>query len=121
MNILHVQYVFYARKHKPGKTFEHFLTDVTNLCKSCSFQAEHEILRDKIVLGCSDRGTQRRLLVKGDVMLDCAIEKLRLEEITRIQAAHVQSSSQAEVDGVDRSTATKSHKQGSLVTSPSSQ
>ncbi|KAJ8886420.1 hypothetical protein PR048_012631 [Dryococelus australis] len=102
-NILHAQYVFFARKQGPGETFEQFLTDVKNLGKSCSFQAEDEILRDKIVLGCSNRHTQWRLLVEGDVIIDCAIEILRLAEITRIQAEQVQRSRKAYMDGVDRS------------------
>jgi hypothetical protein len=54
-NEVYERFVFYCRKQEQEERFEHFLTDLRRLAKSCDFKiSEEEMIRDRIVLGVNN-------------------------------------------------------------------
>ncbi|XP_073964731.1 uncharacterized protein [Choristoneura fumiferana] len=84
-NILYSRFLFYSRNQQPGESFDQFYKDIKSLSRNCDFADADEAIRDRIILGTTDKGEQERLLCLGDVKLDDAIKKLRLSEISKLQ------------------------------------
>lgn len=84
-NIIYERFLFYNRNQKEGEDFEHYLTELTKLSKSCEFSNNDEALRDRIVLGINKREIQERLLRTSDLTLQAAITTCRASEISKLQ------------------------------------
>ncbi|XP_064622353.1 uncharacterized protein K02A2.6-like [Lineus longissimus] len=76
------RFVFNQRNQKTDKTFETFLAAIRLLVKTCNYHKEtvNSILRDRIVLGISDRETQKRLLRERGLTLDGCIAICKTSE-----------------------------------------
>ncbi|XP_031332624.1 uncharacterized protein LOC116162964 [Photinus pyralis] len=101
---------FLSRNQKEGESFEHFLTDIKHLVKSCNYSTidpdetvEEKALRDKIVMGIRDTVTREALLRVDKLKLNKAIDICRASEMSRNQNKMFSEES-AEVN-----TATKRH------------
>ncbi|XP_031349551.1 uncharacterized protein LOC116175529 [Photinus pyralis] len=95
---------------KEGESFEHFLTDIKHLVKSCNYNTidpdgtvEEKALRDKIVMGIRDTVTREALLRVDKLKLNKAIDICRASEMSKNQNKMFSEES-AEVN-----TATKRH------------
>ena len=54
-----------------------------HLAESCKFGALHdEMVRDRLVLGCRDKGAKARLFREKDCRLKKALEALQISEAT---------------------------------------
>lgn len=85
-NTVYERFVFYKRKQKEGESFDSFLVDIKRLVKDCGFAAiENEMLRDRIVMGVSDKKLQMRLMEIADLTYEKAVEKGRASEATKEQ------------------------------------
>lgn len=85
-NTVYERYVFYQRNQREGETFDAFLIDIKRLVRTCEFgQAENEMLRDRIVMGITDKKLQARLLETADLTYDTAVTKARASEATKEQ------------------------------------
>ena len=49
-NIIYERYMFYKRSQGPSETFDSFYTDLKKLVKSCGFDKEDDMIRDRIVV-----------------------------------------------------------------------
>lgn len=89
-NTVYERFVFYQRSQKDGENFDSFLIDIKRLVRSCGFEAtESEMLRDRIVMGITDKKLQSRLLEIGDLTFEIAVQKCRASEITKEQASNM--------------------------------
>jgi hypothetical protein len=80
------RFVFYSRKQEQEERFEHFLTDLRRLAKSCDFKiSEEEMIRDRIVLGVNNKIVQEKLLAIDKLTLQRAISVCRSYEATMSQ------------------------------------
>ncbi|XP_050429104.1 uncharacterized protein LOC126838605 [Adelges cooleyi] len=81
-NILHARNVFYKRYQKENESIEEFFSAGKTLFEDSEFGSEDEtVLRDKIVMDTTDANTRNRLIEKGDVTLNEAVEALRIAEV----------------------------------------
>lgn len=98
-NIVYERFIFYNRKQAENEPFDNFLTDISNLVKNCEFNEQpadtasisDTMLRDRIVLGHSDRGLQEKLLQIENLDLKKAIEVCRIHEVAKSQNKELQS------------------------------
>lgn len=85
-NTVYERYLFYKRDQKDGESFDSFLMDLKKLVRSCEFgEATDEMMRDRIVMGITDKSLQTKLLETANLTYDMAIEKGRAAEATRQQ------------------------------------
>ncbi|XP_055307026.1 uncharacterized protein LOC129571275 [Sitodiplosis mosellana] len=83
-NTVYERYNFYQRNQKEGESFDSFLMDIKILVKSCEFNAAtNEMLRDRIVMGVSDKKLQTKLLETAHLTYDGAVDKCRASEATK--------------------------------------
>ena len=71
-----------------------WVTRLRQLIKSCNFHAEEldNLLRDRIVLGTSDKSARLRMLREKDLPLNTAIDTLRAKEVTTSQISIIDKS-----------------------------
>lgn len=89
-NPVYERFLFYQRSQKEGETFDAFLMDIRRLIRTCEFQAiESEMLRDRIVMGVSNKKLQAKLLETSDLTYETAVQKARANEATQEQTSHM--------------------------------
>lgn len=94
-NVVVERFKFNCRNQQPGESFDHFMTDLKKLIKSCDFGDQSDsLLRDRIVLGISDKSLQERILREVDLTLEKTVKLCRATELGRKQAEELQEKSQ---------------------------
>ncbi|KAL4711894.1 hypothetical protein ACJJTC_006063 [Scirpophaga incertulas] len=86
-NILHSRFLFFHRDQEIDEPFDEYMNDIIKLAKDCQFKCNDEAIRDRLVLGTSDKETQQKLVIDGDVTLEAVTTRLRMAEISRKQVA----------------------------------
>ena len=85
-NILYERYRFHSAEQQPNESVDQFVIRLKHLADSCAFTGLHdEMIRDRLVLGCHDRGARARVFREKECDLKKAIEVLRVSEVTRHQ------------------------------------
>lgn len=85
-NVIYDRFQFYRREQSEGESFDAFLRDIKMLVKPCEFNDQQDnMLRDKIVLGISNREVQERLLRTSNLTLAKAVDICRSVEISKMQ------------------------------------
>ena len=85
-NILFERYLFHAAEQQPNETVDQYMIRLRHLASSCNFGNLHdEMLRDRLVLGCRDKGARARLFREKDCNLKKALETLQISEATQEQ------------------------------------
>ena len=90
-NVVVEWYLFNCQVQEQNKKFDEFLMDLQKLIKYCEYGTLNDsIIRDRIVLGISDKQIQERLLRKTKLTLQKTIEICRVAEINKIQSDIIQ-------------------------------
>lgn len=76
---------------KEGQLFDSFLTELKKSVKSCEYANEEEMVRDKIVLGVSDKAVQERLLREDALDLSKAVKYCRVMELSKTHSKVLQA------------------------------
>ena len=109
-NTIHERYLFYQRTQHEGEAFDVFLMDIKRLVRSCEFGAtENEMLRDRIVMGVSDKHLQKRLLETATLTYETAVEKARTNEATAQQSESMNKHDINEVQHIKATTNTNAN------------
>ncbi len=96
-NIIHERAVFHQRVQKQGETAENFIRSLYQMAETCDFGAlKEESIRDRIVVGITDRELSNRLQVISDLTLETTIQQVRQAEMVKTQ------NKSTEVDAVRR-------------------
>lgn len=108
-NPVYERFVFSQRVQKEGESFDSFHVDIKRLIKNCAFgDKEKEMLRDRIVIGVSNKNLQKKLLELADLTYDTAVEKCKASEATQGQAEEMNKST-ATVHEVKQSNGTSNN------------
>ena len=84
------QYIFHMAVKQPNETVDWYLLRLSHLVELCTFGNLHkEILRDRLVLGCQDKGTWARFFRERDYNRSKALETLQVSETTEGQLKYI--------------------------------
>lgn len=73
--VIFERYRFYSRNQKQGESIADFLAAIRALAHTCNFgDSLDDMLRDRLVMGLSNKETQHALLAESDLTLDRALE-----------------------------------------------
>lgn len=89
-NEVYESYVFHTRKQETGEPFDSFLMNIKKLVRTCGFEDERRMLRDRIVLGVADKQLQKKLIETENLTLDKAIDMGRSAEVAKSQMEKLQ-------------------------------
>jgi len=85
-NIVYERFQFWKSTQEAGENIDSFATRLRQKAKSCEFgEQEDSMIRDRVVLGCSDARLQERLLREPDLSLSKAVDLCRAAEATKAQ------------------------------------
>ncbi len=85
-NVVFERYMFWKASQAVGECIDNFVTNLRTRAKTCLFgDQEESLIRDRIVLGCSDVRLQERLLREPNLTLITAMNICRAAESTREQ------------------------------------
>lgn len=74
--------MFYTMTQKPGETIANFYTRLKKASENCNFRTYlSDMLRDRLVLGCSCNAAKRKLLQIEELDLDDALKLLQASEV----------------------------------------
>jgi len=91
-NVLYERYLFHSAHQQPNETIDQYMIRLRHLAESCKFGALHEeMLRDRLVLGCRDKGARARLFREKECSLKKALEALQISEATQEQLKDIGS------------------------------
>lgn len=77
---------FNKRVQGEGETVNDFITSLYSLAEYCEYGALHdELIRDKIVVGISDKRLSEKLQLDSELTLSKAMEQVRLSECVKTQ------------------------------------
>nr|XP_022921165.1 uncharacterized protein LOC111429474 [Onthophagus taurus] len=93
-NEVYERFVFYKRKQEEGESFDHFLTDLKKLVKTCNYVGDTDsMVRYRIVLGIRNPALQEKLLHIDNLDLKKTVEICKASEATEIRFRNVQERS----------------------------
>ena len=85
-NITFLRYKFFSCRQKDGQLFDDFVTDLKKLSAECEFsELNDSLVRDMIIVGCSDHCLRERLLREDTLELKCAIHIGQAAEQTKLE------------------------------------
>lgn len=80
------RFKLFSRSQKDGEDFDHFITDLKMLAKTCYFGEQVEFLiRDRVVIGINDSALQERLIRNSKLKLQDAESLCRASEANKLQ------------------------------------
>jgi len=75
------RYLFHSAQQQQNETIDQYIICLQHLASNCKFGTLHdEILRDRLVLGCRDKGARARLFREKECSLKKALESLQISE-----------------------------------------
>ncbi|XP_069118818.1 uncharacterized protein [Argopecten irradians] len=84
-NIIHERARFHQRSQAPGESVEEFVRALYEIAEHCNFSDQDEFVRDRVVIGLSDRNISEKLQMKADLTLETAIQTARQAELVKSQ------------------------------------
>ena len=89
-NVLYERYLFHSAQQQPNENVDQYISHLRHLAESCKFGALHdEMVRDRLVLGCHDKGAKARLFREKECTLKKALEALQISEATKEQLKNI--------------------------------
>ena len=84
-NVIHERGQFNQTVQRAGDAVGEFVRHLYEIAEHCDFNKKKEYIRDRIVLGMTDRELSERLQLRSDVTLEDAIHAARQSDIVKIQ------------------------------------
>ena len=99
-NIIHERAKFHLRVQKEGESVEAFVRNLYEIAEHCDFGTKNEEIRDRLVIGISDKELSEKLQRKSDLTLEKAVEMARQNELVKSQIKD--QVSQSSIDAVHK-------------------
>lgn len=84
-NIIHERARFHQRAQQPGESIETFVRNLHEISEYCDFADKKEQIRDRLVIGISDKELSEKLQLRSDLTLEKAVEIARQSEMVKSQ------------------------------------
>lgn len=98
-NIIHEGARFHQRAQQSGESIETFVRSLHEISEFCDFTDKKEQIRDRLVIGISDKELSEKLQLRSDLTLEKAVEIARQSEMVKSQIKD-QSVSSTNVEAV---------------------
>jgi hypothetical protein len=96
-NVVFERFQFWKHIQQPGESIDAFVTTLRLRARTCEFgEQEDSLIRDRIVLSCTDARVQERLLREPGLTLDKTLELCRAAEAAQQQLRVINSGSGTE-------------------------
>jgi len=90
-NVLYERYLFHSAQQQQNETVDQYIIRLRHLASNCKFGTLHDgMLRDRLVLGCRDKGARARLFREKECALTKALESLQISEATHEQLKDIE-------------------------------
>ena len=100
-NVVFERFQFWKCSQAPGESIDGFVTTLRVRAKTCEFgDQEESLIRDRVVLGCTDSRLQERLLREPDLSLTKALQFCRAAETTAEQIKVIRAEDTATIHAV---------------------
>ena len=107
-NVIYERAKFNMRVQRVGESVDNFITDLFSLAEHCGFGDLHdELIRDRIVVGLSDKGLSEKLQLEADLTLEKAMTQARQKELVHHQQGILQQNFTSTGSSVDQIKAKK--------------
>ena len=100
-NVIHERAKFYTRSQSQSETIEQYVRALHELAEHTDFENKDESIRDRLVLGITDRELSQKLQLMKDLTLQTAIEEARHYELVKGQV-DIQRKPEHSVDAVGK-------------------
>lgn len=112
-NVIYERAKFNQRRQEAHETVENFVADLHRMAERCQFGTlREEMIRDRLVVGLSDRLLSEKLQLNPDLTLDIAVTTARNTEAIKQQQKDLRSLENENVDEVRTSTTGSRHRKG---------
>ncbi|XP_054287919.1 uncharacterized protein LOC129003646 [Macrosteles quadrilineatus] len=102
-NVIYERAKFNSRSQQPDELFDTFLADISSMAEHCSFKnLRAELIRDRIVVGITDKRLSAQLQEDSNLTLEKAVQKCKQKESISKQAAEIEMICQGKHAEVDR-------------------
>ncbi|XP_054290020.1 uncharacterized protein K02A2.6-like [Macrosteles quadrilineatus] len=102
-NVIYERAKFNSRSQQPDELFDTFLADISSMAEHCSFKnLKAELIRDRIVVGITDKRLSAQLQEDSNLTLEEAVQKCKQKESISKQAAELEMICQGKHAEVDR-------------------
>ncbi|XP_054282050.1 uncharacterized protein K02A2.6-like [Macrosteles quadrilineatus] len=102
-NVIYERAKFNSRSQQPDELFDTFLADISSMAEHCSFKnLKAELIRDRIVVGITDKRLSAQLQEDSNLTLEKAVQKCKQKESISKQAAELEMICQGKHAEVDR-------------------
>jgi hypothetical protein len=96
-NVVFERFQFWKHIQQPGESIDAFVTTLRLRARTCEFgEQEDSLIRDRIVLSCTDARVQERLLREPELTLDKSLELCCAAEAAQQQLRVINSGSGTE-------------------------
>ena len=92
------RYKFYTCVQESRETIPQFVARLRQLSEGCKFKELNSMLRDRLVVGCKDKATQRKLLSESELTFDKALKVAMAMEIANRDVEQLHSSDNGSED-----------------------
>ena len=95
-NVIHERTMFNKRDQLPDESAESFIRVLYEMAERCHFgAAKDDAIRDRLVVGISDKELSQRLQLKADLKLCDAVTDIRQAEVVKAQVSAQSSATKA--------------------------
>ena len=99
-NEVYESFKFHSRQQQDGENIEAYVATLRSMAKSCKFQEENRMIRDRLVMGIRDDRVREKLLEEKGLDLVKAVQICKAHEASKLQVKLMGAATEASVNAL---------------------